>query len=179
MTKPRELTAGTTEADTEMELSAEDLLALSGPRTTEQPDVGAATHQSEPMASSPVISAVRSASQPEAQTATSAANRGMAVSRIALPLGLVATAVAAAGALYTFKPVDGAGESSVTIAQEPVAQPEITVPEPEVESEPVRFTNPFDETEVFEFPAGTSQAEARDAVREMLMARAIERRGKR
>jgi hypothetical protein len=38
--------------------------------------------------------------------------------------------------------------------------------------EPVLFKNPFDRTEVFEFPPGTSQAEARDAVAEALMERA-------
>jgi hypothetical protein len=41
--------------------------------------------------------------------------------------------------------------------------------------EPVRFSNPFDPREVFEFPPGTSRAEARDAVAEILKARALER----
>jgi hypothetical protein len=40
---------------------------------------------------------------------------------------------------------------------------------------PVRFTNPFDATEIFEFPAGTSEADARDAVAETLLQRARER----
>jgi hypothetical protein len=38
--------------------------------------------------------------------------------------------------------------------------------------EPVLFKNPFDRTEVFEFPPGTTQAEARDAVAKALMERA-------
>jgi len=36
----------------------------------------------------------------------------------------------------------------------------------------VLFKNPFDRTEVFEFPPGTTQAEARDAVAKALMERA-------
>jgi hypothetical protein len=41
----------------------------------------------------------------------------------------------------------------------------------------VKFANPFDQNEVFEFPAGTTRAEARDAVAEILMQRARERQG--
>ncbi len=39
----------------------------------------------------------------------------------------------------------------------------------------VKFRNPFDASEVFEFPAGTTQMEARHAVRETLLQRARER----
>jgi hypothetical protein len=49
-------------------------------------------------------------------------------------------------------------------------------PQPEAaEIVPVRFTNPFDKTEVFEFPAGTSDIDARGAVAELLAQRARER----
>ena len=41
----------------------------------------------------------------------------------------------------------------------------------------VRFVNPFDKKEVFEFPPGTSQADARDAVADLLAERARDRRG--
>jgi hypothetical protein len=41
----------------------------------------------------------------------------------------------------------------------------------------VRFVNPFDKKEVFEFPPGTSQADARDAVAELLAERARDRHG--
>ena len=40
---------------------------------------------------------------------------------------------------------------------------------------PVLVRNPFDQSEVFEFPAGTSKTAARDAVAEMLLQRARER----
>jgi hypothetical protein len=50
-------------------------------------------------------------------------------------------------------------------------------PPPPVEApvpvgEPVLFKNPFDRTEVFEFPPGTTRDEARDAVAKALMERA-------
>jgi hypothetical protein len=42
-------------------------------------------------------------------------------------------------------------------------------------SEPMRIRNPFDRTESFEFPPGTSEAEAREAVTKVLMERAHDR----
>jgi hypothetical protein len=39
----------------------------------------------------------------------------------------------------------------------------------------VRFANPFDADEVFEFPPGTSQSQARDAVADVLLKRAVSR----
>jgi hypothetical protein len=39
----------------------------------------------------------------------------------------------------------------------------------------VRFTNPFDGSEVFEFPSGTSKAEVQQAVADLLLKRAHER----
>jgi hypothetical protein len=49
------------------------------------------------------------------------------------------------------------------------------MPSPPLVVEPVKFSNPFDESEVFEFPAGTTETEARDAVATMLLQRAQER----
>jgi hypothetical protein len=46
---------------------------------------------------------------------------------------------------------------------------------PPAAAEPVLFKNPFDHSEVFEFPAGTTQQEARDAVAKLLMDRAHDR----
>jgi hypothetical protein len=40
----------------------------------------------------------------------------------------------------------------------------------------VLFVNPFDKTEIFEFPPGTSEKDAHDAVAEILLTRAKERR---
>lgn len=46
---------------------------------------------------------------------------------------------------------------------------------PSANNAPVRFTNPFDATEVFEFPPGTSKSEARHAVADLLLKRARDR----
>jgi hypothetical protein len=48
-------------------------------------------------------------------------------------------------------------------------------PEPESGPEPLHFRNPFDAAEVFDFPAGTSQDEARAAVAAILLERARSR----
>ena len=40
---------------------------------------------------------------------------------------------------------------------------------------PTRFTNPFDASETFEFPAGTTEDDARQSVAEILVERARER----
>ena len=52
---------------------------------------------------------------------------------------------------------------------------ELAPASPATPDAPVRFKNPFDASEVFEFPAGTSRAEMRDAVAELLSQRALER----
>lgn len=43
----------------------------------------------------------------------------------------------------------------------------------------VRIRNPFDRAEIFQFPAGTSKAEAREQMEELLLQRALERQAKR
>ena len=55
--------------------------------------------------------------------------------------------------------------------------PRETAPQtaPVVEAVPVRFANPFDKAEVFEFPPGTTQTEAHDAVAAMLLQRGQDR----
>jgi hypothetical protein len=58
---------------------------------------------------------------------------------------------------------------------EPAPAPPVTPAPPATPDVPVRFKNPFDASEVFEFPAGTSRAEMRDAVAELLSQRARER----
>lgn len=64
--------------------------------------------------------------------------------------------------------------STPPAASEPavLAQPQ----EPqEPQGPPVRVKNPFDATEVFEFPAGTTGAEARRKIAELLLQRAVDR----
>jgi hypothetical protein len=57
----------------------------------------------------------------------------------------------------------------------PAPQPEMQVAETPA-PQPVVVVNPFDKTEKFTFPPGTSKAEAREQMAEMLMQRAVERR---
>ena len=55
--------------------------------------------------------------------------------------------------------------------------PEVTAPAPaEPQDPPVRIKNAFDSTEVFEFPHGTTESEAREAVAALLLSRAHDRR---
>jgi hypothetical protein len=59
------------------------------------------------------------------------------------------------------------------------AAPELPPPTPAVEApppEPVVLVNPFDATEKFTFPPGTSKADAREQMAELLLQRAVERR---
>jgi hypothetical protein len=84
---------------------------------------------------------------------------------------LVATAAAYGGKVFA-PPVPTVEPPPVVLPELEEAAPEpVTQPAPE----PVRVRNPFDKEEVFEFPAGTSAQAARDAVAEMLLARARER----
>ena len=56
--------------------------------------------------------------------------------------------------------------------------PRISSPPPlqtEPVTEPVTFANPFDATEIFQFPSGTSETEARQLVAVLLTERARER----
>jgi len=57
----------------------------------------------------------------------------------------------------------------------PAPAPAVVVP-PAVQDEPVQVKNPFDPSEVFQFPAGTSDTEARLAVAKLLIQRAQDRR---
>jgi hypothetical protein len=52
-------------------------------------------------------------------------------------------------------------------------------PPQESQAPPLRVKNPFDPKEVFEFPAGTTRAEARRIVSELLLQRAVNRQSPR
>jgi hypothetical protein len=66
------------------------------------------------------------------------------------------------------------------VAREAAATAFVTRPAPIVRAQPrpavVQVVNPFDATEVFELPAQTSEAEAREAIADLLLQRARERR---
>lgn len=159
------------EATTEVELSADDLLELSSPAIQQSARVSETKTLAEPADVVPITQPVRTV------TASRPSMRQLASSRkIFLPLGgLAAAVIAAIGLQYRHTPSAGLPQSSLASeprAVTPVAEDESIA----TEQPPVQFTNPFDPSEVFEFPAGTSHAEARDAVADLLLKRATERR---
>jgi hypothetical protein len=148
--------AGTEAPDAEVELSAEDLLGLSAPCVSNERPSATMTTRPVAVPSAPV-------------------RRGMPAWRVALSFAVMAGAV---GAVYlAMAPV----KHAVQNVRLPQSQLPATSPNSDgkpAAGAPVTFANPFDAKEVFEFPAGTSEAEARDAVAEILMERAMERQRK-
>jgi hypothetical protein len=157
--------AGIDAADAELELSAEDLLGLSAPCVSNERPNAMTTQSPASAPKAPSNMAVLSAP----------VHRRTPAWRVALSFTVVAGAV---GAVYlALAPVKQAVQN--------VRSPQSQLPVAAAGSEaklaadaPVRFANPFDAKEVFEFPAGTSEAQARDAVAEILMERAMERQRK-
>jgi hypothetical protein len=76
------------------------------------------------------------------------------------------------------KPTPPPAAAKPAASPAPVAAPNIA-PAPqqtqEPQASPVRVKNPFDAKEVFEFPAGTTRAQAREKVTELLLRRALDR----
>lgn len=70
-------------------------------------------------------------------------------------------------------------QAIVTAAVRPIALVHLPVPAaPSAQQPAVQVVNPFDSKEVFQFPAGTSDAEGRAKVAQILMQRARERQSK-
>jgi hypothetical protein len=93
--------------------------------------------------------------------------------RGAVALGIAAAVIALGSAAHRAadrKPLAAAIAPKISAAPTPAASPS-----PEPDSTPVRFKNPFDRSEVFEFPPGTSEADARQAVADILLQRAHDR----
>lgn len=105
--------------------------------------------------------------------------RGTKALKIGLCAGVLLAAVATGSALYTRAPSTPAIKHPALTAP-PAPLPdwvnEETAVVPEPPREPVRYANPFDKSEVFEFPAGTTKEAARDQVAAMLLERGLERR---
>jgi hypothetical protein len=165
MSETKPLTAGIEAPDAEVELNAQDLLELSGPGDNDK-------HASEPIARTLVVSVMPAAPVTKQRAAPVASRRSRWYETIA---ALLILAVGTAGALYLVSSHYRVGRST---AQERAPRSSLPVTTSQGEGKPVRFANPFDAKEVFEFPAGTSEAEARDQVAEILMERAMERQRK-
>jgi hypothetical protein len=102
----------------------------------------------------------------------SATVRRWTFARIGGAVGAVAAVVAFASVTHHTTPSTAAPPTAVKPATPTQPAPEPAAPT----GDPVRFKNPFDRSEIFEFPAGTSDEEARQAVAELLLQRANERR---
>ena len=128
------------------------------------------TAQSESVTESTTIEVMLTPQQVHAMTKGSQLDATQHKPRLLIGAAIAAVLVVLGGVAHLAakqKPV------STKVAQAPRPTP----PPPPAEApapagEPVLFKNPFDRTEVFEFPPGTTEAEARDAVAKALMERA-------
>jgi hypothetical protein len=129
----------------------------------------------------PVIEATAIASNAEAaRSSPRRAGRGLLAVAITISVLVIGAAVirlsTSRPALETQpEPVNFIPPQTATQTAPP-PPPVVDVVAPVAPSEPVRFANPFDRSETFEFPPGTTRDEARDAVAQMLIERARERR---
>jgi hypothetical protein len=137
----------------DLALSEEDMLALSRAAEEEQAETSRDTSALVATGAYPRDESVRSRRWPPMLTAS--------VSAIVLgaALGIVWAVVADRGSLVTFKVPSAATRSAKSLGS------------------PVRFSNPFDASEVFEFPPGTSDEQARRSVAAILVQRAHNRPG--
>ena len=89
----------------------------------------------------------------------------------------VASALSGAFVYLATSPAQPVVVAAKTIVHHAV--PQAAAPPPVVAAEPpmppVQVKNPFDANEVFEFPSGTSETEAKQAVADMLLQRARDR----
>jgi len=93
---------------------------------------------------------------------------------VAVVLGIAAATVLSGGIAFLAKT---RGQPVPVRANRVTRSPVAENPNPpSADNAPVLFTNPFDSTEVFELPPGTSKSEARHAVADLLLQRARDRR---
>lgn len=138
-----------TESTIEFELSADEMLGLSGP-----------IEPSFTQASPSALDAARAPRLPGAIALDAS------VALAVLLFAIAGQQISTPGE----QPHGAAGRlAASTAAVEPPSIPPPTKPSP------VRFANPFDPSEVFEFPPGTSPEYARKAVAEFLIDRARDR----
>jgi hypothetical protein len=152
--------------------------------------VGKALGQQETPPAERVVEALKQEPPAGSRGTVSVARSPRKSRQFALGLGMAAAAAGLLGGvayLATARaprpiPIVADSGSRPTAAPEaptsaPALTPLATLPAtpPETPDVPVRFKNPFDASEVFEFPAGMSRTEVRDAVAEMLSQRARER----
>jgi hypothetical protein len=152
-------TVGTQRADDEVELTAEDLRALSVGSTSE----------------SRRDSIAASGEAPATVLEQSDSAVPKAISRVGLPLAVVIAVAWVAGG-HTYLKGRGTDQSATAVVAQSANQLQLATAKDE--EEPVRIANPFDATEVFELPADTTEGEAREAVAGFLIERAMSRQAR-
>ena len=157
----------------EVELSADELLALSRPRAVATPETDRRTSaevETELGVEYPITSDSFSV-EPASSGCPARVRRVPLLVRIGLG---TATLLAVVAAFAVYASVSKHAETSS--AEVPITQARTSAPAvSNGDQHSVRFANPFDHSEVFEFPAGTSKAQARERVGALLTKRAHER----
>ncbi len=142
------------------------------------PKTGAVLATNTPRATVPLASA--SAPRSALRSASSSASELASATRSApAPQSASASASAPASALASASASPSLSTSAAAPGPAAATLPPIAptpAPVSEPVNNPVRFKNPFDSSEVFEFPPGTTTAEARQAVASILLERGRERR---
>jgi hypothetical protein len=164
----------------ELELSPSDLLALSRPlevRHAAVPPVDTRPTAAEPTSAQPT-SAEASWAEPASADESSYAGDAPRINRWPLAritgiLGIAAAVIALGSAAH--RPAARAPSPPAVALKTSGSAPPAAPPAAESAGPPVRFKNPFDPSEVFEFPPGTSKAEARQWVANVLLERAHDR----
>jgi hypothetical protein len=95
-------------------------------------------------------------------------------------VGLLVRVLLSVGLLVGITYVRQIGEEPIQLARNVDPKPALLWEEraptaPSADSEAMLIRNPFDRTEAFEFPPGTSKAEAREAIAKLLLERAHDR----
>jgi hypothetical protein len=159
-------------------VSQAQIVPISLARATPASQTQAATVSAQPATPSPA-----SVARVADKAPTPAASREVRGARwLAALIGVFAVVAASVWlwSLASFQADDPPPPAPTTIVEpEPVSTPATTpAPEPSATTlgEVVKFRNPFDAAEVFEFPVGTSRTDARQAVAQFLLQRACERR---
>lgn len=91
---------------------------------------------------------------------------------VAITVSLAVAVIATGYALYSYV---GSADAHRVSTPNVVAQQEWTAMQTEPIGAPLLVANPFDSSEVFEFPAGTTEADAHEAVAGFLLERATRR----
>ncbi|MFL6547068.1 MAG: hypothetical protein ACJ8OJ_00140 [Povalibacter sp.] len=163
-------------SEIEVELTAQDLLDLS-PLSIAKPAISAVPAQ--PVATvsaSAIVQATAIAPSAKATAVSAPHAKPKNSGGFGVVVGTVlAVGIVAAGMTAVLSKESSARKQPLKIAQSTIPDKPDPVIEEEPELPPVLVKNPFDESEVFALPAGTTKAEAREYVADVLLKRAAER----